>query len=269
MAERHGSVGDTSLDFALAGKRALVTGAGQGVGQAIAAVLAAAGAEVVVNDFFAGRAEAAADAIRLAGGTASALAFDVTDHAAVHDAIDRADGIDILVNNAGNAGTDGFGTPTPFVDTDPEEWARYLGVNLAGVMNCVHAALPAMVDRGWGRVITIVSDAARSGGAQMAAYSAAKAGAAGFSRAIASEVARHGITANTIALGTMRTPATEAFWEDPAMVERQKALMASYLIRRPGDPDDVAWMVATLASPRAGWITGQTIPVNGGYSFAL
>ena len=103
----------------------------------------------------------------------------------------------------------------------------------------------------------------------MAAYSAAKAGAAGFTRAIASEVARHGVTANNIALGTMRTPATDAFWDDPAMASQQKALMASYLVRRPGDPDDVAWMVATLASPRASWITGQTIPVNGGYSFAL
>lgn len=258
-----------TIDFALEGKRALVTGAGQGVGQAIAAMLAEAGAELLVNDYFAERAEAVADAIRAAGGRAVALPFDVTDHAAVRDAVTGAGGTDILVNNAGNAGTEGFGTPTPFVDTDPDDWASYLGVNLHGVMSCTHAALPAMIERGWGRVITIVSDAARSGGAQMAAYSAAKAGAAGFSRAIASEVARHGITANNIALGTMRTPATEGFWDDPAMTDRQKSLMADYLVRRPGDPDDIAWMVATLASPRAAWVTGQTIPVNGGYSFAL
>jgi 3-oxoacyl-[acyl-carrier protein] reductase len=258
-----------SIDFDLQGKRALVTGAGQGVGEAIARTLAAAGAEVLVNDYFADRAEAAAAAIRGAGGSASALAFDVTDHAAVHDAITGTGGVDILVNNAGNAGTDGFGAPTRFVDTTPDEWARYLGVNLYGVMSCVHAALPAMVEHGWGRVITIISDAARSGGAQMAAYSAAKAGAAGFSRAIASEVGRHGITVNNIALGTVRTPATEAFWEDPTAADRQKSLLAGYLVRRPGVPDDIAWMVATLASPRASWVTGQTIPVNGGFSFAL
>ena len=258
-----------TIDFALEGKRALVTGAGQGVGQGIAATLASAGAEVLVNDYFAERAESAAEAIRVAGGLAVALPFDVTDHAAAHDAVSGAGGADILVNNAGNAGTEGFGTPTPFLETDPDDWASYFAVNLHGVMNCTHAALPAMIERGWGRIITIVSDAARSGGAQMAPYSAAKAGAAGFSRAIASEVDRYGVTVNNIALGTMRTPVTEAFWDDPAMVDRQRSLMADYLVRRPGDPDDIAWMVATLASPRASWVTGQTIPVNGGYSFAL
>ena len=201
--------GDMTIDFDLEGKRALVTGAGQGVGQAIAPTLAAAGAEVLVNDYFPDRAEAAAARSVPPAARRSPLPFDVTDHPACATPSTGAGGVDILVNNAGNAGTEGFGTPTPFVDTDPDEWASYLGVNLHGVMSCIHAALPAMIERGWGRIITIVSDAARSGGAQMAAYSAAKAGAAGFSRAIASEVGRYGITANNIALGTMRTPATD------------------------------------------------------------
>ena len=258
-----------TLDFGLEGRRALVTGAGQGVGEGIAHTLASADVDVIVNDYYAERAETVAHAIVAAGGRASAAAFDVTDHSGVHDALTELGHVDILVNNAGNAGTDGFGALAPFVDTNPDEWMKYLDVNLRGVMNCVHAALPAMIEAKWGRVITMVSDAARTGDAQMAAYSAAKAGAAGFCRAVASEVARHGITVNNIALGTMRTPLTAGLWDDPTKVDQQRALMSGYLVRRPGEPDDAAWMVATLASPRAGWITGQTIPVNGGRSFAL
>jgi NAD(P)-dependent dehydrogenase (short-subunit alcohol dehydrogenase family) len=258
-----------SLDFELGGKRALITGAGQGVGEAIARTLAAAGSEVIVNDFFLDRAQAVATAIINAGGQASAAAFDVTDFDAVHRTFADLGRVDILVNNAGNAGTDGFGGLAPFVETQPAEWAKFLSVNLLGVMNCVHAALPAMIEARWGRVVTVVSDAARVGEAQMAAYCAAKAGAAGFSRAIAHEVGRHGITVNNIALGTMRTPVSAAFWDDPEMADRQKAMMSEYLVRRPGEPDDAAWMIATLVSPRGSWITGQTIPVNGGYSFAL
>ncbi|HEX4821769.1 MAG TPA: SDR family NAD(P)-dependent oxidoreductase [Acidimicrobiales bacterium] len=258
-----------TLDFGLDGRRALVTGAGQGVGAGIAHTLASAGVEVVVNDFFAERADAVASAIVAAGGRASASTFDVTEYSSVRDAFDAVGAVDILVNNAGNAGMEGFGALSQFVDTSPADWAKYLDVNLRGVMNCVHAAVPAMIDAKWGRIITMVSDAARTGDAQMAAYSAAKAGAAGFCRAIATEVARHGITVNTIALGTMRTPVSAALWDDPTKVEQQRALMSSYLVRRPGEPDDAAWMVATLASPRAAWITGQTIPVNGGRSFSL
>ena len=258
-----------TLDFGLEGRRALVTGAGQGVGAGIARTLASVGVDLVVNDFFAERAEAVASEIAAAGGRAHASAFDVTDYAGVHDAFAVLGPIDILVNNAGNAGMEGFGALAAFVDTSPEDWAKYLDVNLHGVMNCVHAAVPAMIEAKWGRVITMVSDAARTGDAQMAAYSAAKAGAAGFCRAIATEVARYGITVNTIALGTMRTPVSAALWDDPTRVEQQRTLMSSYLVRRPGEPDDAAWMVATLASPRAGWITGQTIPVNGGRSFTL
>jgi 3-oxoacyl-[acyl-carrier protein] reductase len=258
-----------TLDFGFDGRRALVTGAGQGVGEGIAHTLAAAGAEVVVNDYFPERAEAVASAIVANGGRASAAAFDVTDHPTVRAALASVGRVDILVNNAGNAGTEGFGALAPFVETDPDEWAKYLGVNLLGVMNCVHAALPDMIEAQWGRVITMVSDAARTGDAQMAAYSAAKAGAAGFCRAIASEVARHGITVNAIALGTMRTPLTAGLWDDATKVDQQRALMSGYLVRRPGEPDDAAWMVATLASPRASWVTGQTIPVNGGRSFTL
>ncbi|MFS8584221.1 MAG: SDR family NAD(P)-dependent oxidoreductase [Acidimicrobiia bacterium] len=257
------------IDFELEGKRALVTGAGQGVGEGIARMLAAAGAEVVVNDYVPERAEAAAGRIREAGGAATALPFDVTDHGQVHERIGGAGPIDILVNNAGNAGVAGFGETAPFVDTTPDQWEPYLAVNLYGVMNCVHAALPGMVERGWGRVVTIVSDAGRTGGAGTAAYAAAKAGAAAFCRAVAQEVGRHGVTVNNVSLGTMRTPVTEDLWRDPDKEDLRKVILSGYVVRRPGEPADAAWIVTALASPRAGWVTGQTIPVNGGFSFAL
>jgi NAD(P)-dependent dehydrogenase (short-subunit alcohol dehydrogenase family) len=258
-----------SIDFGLDGRRALITGSGQGVGEGIARMLAAAGAEVLVNDVFAQRADDVVSSIRAEGGKAAAAAFDVTNFEGVHQAIAGLGHVDILVNNAGNAGAEGWAGMAPFVDTTPADWSKYLSVNLYGVMNCVHAVLPGMIAAKWGRVVTMISDAARGGEAQMAAYGAAKAGAAGFSRGIAHEVARHGVTVNNIALGTMRTPLSAALWDDPARADQQKALMSGYLIRRPGSPDDAAWMVATLVSPRSAWVTGQTIPVNGGYSFAL
>ena len=257
------------LDHQLEGRRALVTGAGQGVGEGVARMLAAAGAEVVVNDFRAERAAAVADDSVAAGGPAIAAPFDVTDRAAVVAAVAEVGPVGILVNNAGNAGVDGFGAPTRFVDTEPADWQRFLGVNLHGVLHCTHAVLPAMIDAGWGRVVTIVSDAARTAESGMAVYGAAKAAAAAFGRGIAAEVARHGITVNNVALGTMRTPLTARLWDDPALEAQQQAILARYLVRRPGEPDDVAWLVAALVSPRAGWITGQTIPVDGGYTASL
>lgn len=255
-------------DFELTGRRALVTGAGQGVGAAVAEELAALGVAVVVNDLHAERAEAVAARITDAGGTATAAGFDVTDAVAVNAAIAEVGAVDILVNNAGNAGADGFGALDRFVDTSPDDWSPFLAVNLHGVMHCTHAVLPAMIEAEWGRIITIVSDSARTGGPRMVVYGAAKAAAAAFGRGLAHEVARHHITVNNLALGTMRTELTEGLWADPTLADQQDKILSDYLIRRPGAPDDVAWMVATLASPRADWITGQTIPVNGGFSFA-
>lgn len=258
-----------NLDHRLHGTRALVTGAGQGVGEGIAHHLAAGGCDVLVNDFDADRATRVADDIAAAGGHARAVPFDVTDRSAVAAAIGQHGPVGILVNNAGNAGVTGFGVPAPFVDTGPEEWERFVAVNLYGVLHCTHAVLPGMIGAGWGRVITIVSDAARVPEKGMAVYGAAKAAAAAFGRGIAAEVARHGITVNNVALGTMRTPLTAALWDEPGLDEQRGAILSSYLVRRPGEPSDAAWLVAALASPRASWITGQTIPVDGGYSASL
>ena len=259
-----------SLD--LTGRRVLVTGGGQGVGHGIALGFAAAGAHVLVNDLDHDRARAVVDEIEAQGGTGQASVFDVTDFAAVQAAVvaaaQAAGPVDVLVNNAGNAGAAGFGGRDAFVDTTPDDWDPFVRVNLYGAMHCSRAVLPGMIEAGFGRLVTIVSDAGRVGDVGGAAYSAAKAGAAGLTRALARENGRYGITANNISLGTMRTPATEPLWADPDN-DMAKGILRSYVIRRPGDPGDVAGLAVYLASDHASWITGQTYPLNGGYSFAL
>jgi NAD(P)-dependent dehydrogenase (short-subunit alcohol dehydrogenase family) len=256
----------------LAGRRALVTGAGQKVGRGIAHMLASAGAAVLVNDLVVERAETVAGEIEAGGGSAVALPFDVTDYDAVASAWREAGTVDILVNNAGNAGAPDLMTSFDqdyFVDTKPDSWDRYVRVNFYGVLNCVHVALPGMMERGWGRLVTLISDSARAGDARTAVYGGAKAGAAGFMRAIARETGRYNITANCVSLATMNNAAPDA----PPPTDEQEASMAQilkqYIVRRRGEPDDIAAMVCFLASDMSSWITGQTYPVNGGYTLAL
>lgn len=262
-----------SFEIELEGRRALVTGAGQHVGRAIAHALGRTGAEVAVNDILVERAEAVVGEIKASGGRALAAVFDVTDAAAVQRAI-GALAPDILVNNVGNTGAGNrpgeLIMPMPrFLESDPSRWNPVFAVNLFGVMYCAHAALPRMVERGWGRIVTIISDAARVGEKRMAAYAAAKAGAAGFSRAIASEVGRSGVTVNCVSLGSIESEHGRQAREAAGESEVYRKLTAAYSMPRLGHPDDVASLVVFLASEQAGWITGQTYPVNGGYSSAL
>jgi 2-hydroxycyclohexanecarboxyl-CoA dehydrogenase len=256
----------------LQGRIGLVTGGGQGIGRQVALHFAQSGAGgVVINDFHAGRAEAVAEEVRALGCRAMAAPADVTDRKAVDDMVLRATkefgAVDILVNNAGNMGA----TPekvehAPFWMASRETWNAFMDVNLFGVMNCVSAALPGMIERKGGRLITIVSDAGRVGEPGLEIYSAAKAGAAGFMRAVARSMGRHNITANSISIATTRTPGVADVTEDP---ERAKRMLAQYTIRRFGEPSDIAGMVLYLASDASGWITGQTYAVNGGFSFSL
>ena len=243
----------------LSGRRALITGGGQGIGRAICHTLAEAGSAVVVNDIDAQRAQTVVDEIVAAGGKASSLVFDITKWEAANEAISGDGVFDILVNNAGNAGAENFGALVHFAQSDPNEWARYFAVNLFGTMHCTRAVLPSMIEAGGGgRVVTIVSEAARFGDKALAPYAAAKAGAAGFCRTVAREVGRWGITVNSISLGTMESPLTTGAPFDGT----------GYVIRRRGAPDEVAGLVTYLASPLADWITGQTYALNGGYTFS-
>jgi NAD(P)-dependent dehydrogenase (short-subunit alcohol dehydrogenase family) len=256
----------------LGGRRALVTGAGQNVGRGIARVLAEAGAEVLVNDLVEERARGVAKEIEADGGRAIPVPFDVTDYGPVSAALGAAGPVDVLVNNAGNAGApnimDSFDQDY-FVDTKPESWDRYIRINLYGVMNCVHVAVPGMIDAGWGRIITLISDAARAGDPRTAVYAGAKAAAAGFMRAVAREVGRYNITANCISLATMNVRPADA---PPPSAEEQAfmgRILKQYIVRRRGEPDDIAAMVCFLASDLSSWISGQTYPVNGGYTLSL
>ncbi len=265
-------IGEDPLD--LGGQVAFVTGAGQGAGRAIALTLSQHNAGgVAINDFVAARAEAVAQEIRELGIPAVGVAADVGDHAAVQSAF-RAAGdalgpVTILVNNAGNAGpTATMGLSPEFWETDPADWDRYFRTNLQGVMNCCHVALPGMVEQRRGRIVTIISDAGRIGEARLAAYSAAKAGAAGFMRAIAKEAGRYGVTANAISLSTLEPSFDDVELQAFMESDRTRAQLSRYVIRRFGKPDEVATMALFLCSGAAAWITGQTYPVNGGYSFA-
>lgn len=256
----------------LKGRVAVITGAGQGVGRQAALHFAAHNAGgVVVNDFFLDRAEAVAEEIAAVGGKAIAVQADVTDLDAVKAMVARAEAelghVAMLVNNAGNAGA----KPTaevgaPFFQTTPQAWDHFIKVNLYGVINCVAAVTPRMIEQQYGRIVTVISDAGRVGEPGLEIYSGAKAGAAGFIRAVARSMGRHNIAANCVSIATTATPTVERALADP---ERLKKMMANYVIRRPGTPDDIANMILFLASDASAWVTGQTYPVNGGFSFAL
>jgi 3-oxoacyl-[acyl-carrier protein] reductase len=236
---------------------AIITGAGRGIGRAIALKLAGAGATVVVSDIMGEEAEAVAQEIKANGGKSLAVVADVSSAAdvarLVEETVKAYDRIDILVNNAGIA------RDQILLRMSEEDWDKVLDVDLKSVFLCTKAALRHMLRARWGRVISLSSIAGQVGNPGQANYSAAKAGVIGFTLTVAREVGSHGITVNAIAPGFIETDMTKKIKEEQRQ-EIKKLIPAG----RFGTTDDVAEAVAFLASEEAGYITGQVLSVNGG-----
>jgi 2-hydroxycyclohexanecarboxyl-CoA dehydrogenase len=245
---------------------AFVTGAGRGIGRAIALRLACGGLAVGVSDLDGATARAVADEIVAAGGKATSAQADVTSLDAMRSAVasvERALGpITVLVNNAG------WDKMELFLENDPALWDRLLAINLKGVFNTTRAALEGMAARGAGRVVSIASDAGRVGSTGEAVYSACKAGIIGFSKALAREVARKSITVNVVCPG----PTDTALLAEVGASERGAKIVAGMQraipLGRLGQPEDVAGAVAYLTSDEAAFVTGQVLSVSGGLSMA-
>jgi len=236
----------------LDGRRALVTGGANGIGAAIARGFAAAGATVVIADL-----DAATAALVARESGATSVPLDVGDAGQVREAVAAYGPFDILVNNAG------IDQHAFFSDTTAQDWAKLIAVNLVSVLACTHAVLPAMQAAGFGRIINIGSEAARLGSKGGAVYAAAKGGVISFTKSVARENARYGITANAIAPGPIRTPMLEqavAKGGDRLL----RAMMDTTLLRRLGEPEEVAAAALFLASDQAAYITGETLGVSGG-----
>jgi NAD(P)-dependent dehydrogenase (short-subunit alcohol dehydrogenase family) len=247
------------MDLNLNGKIALVTGATSGVGSEIALRLAAEGAKLAVNyRSSAEEADALVKDIEAKGGTAKAYKADVADFAAVQamvgDIIKDFGSLTILINNAGLA------IRQRFLETKPDDWRRQIDACLYGAIHCCYAAAPHL-NAGNGRIVSVIGDSSRVGESGLAIVAAARAGVIALMKSLAREFGRAGTTANTVSLGLVETPHDRA-WVD---ANREK-LIQLYPLRRLGLPDDVAPMVALLASPHAGWITGQVLSISGGYS---
>lgn len=247
----------------LTGKAVIVTGAGSGIGRAIALRMAAEGALVAATDINFAAAEETAG---LSTGEVEAVQCDVTGLESVRAMVaavrERWGRIDVLVNNAG------WDKVEPFLESRPETWEKVIAVNLRGAINCCHAVLPAMVEQGHGSVISISSDAGRVGSTGEAVYSACKAGIIGFSKTIAREMARHQIRVNVICPGPTQTALLDEITAGEGGARVIESMVRGIPFRRLGTPADIAGAAVFFASDDASFITGQVLSVSGGLTMA-
>ncbi|MGQ4807231.1 3-oxoacyl-[acyl-carrier-protein] reductase FabG [Candidatus Entotheonellaceae bacterium PAL068K] len=248
------------MDLGLRDKVAVVTGAGSGIGQAIALSLAAEGVRLVATDLSRETAEATAAAATGQGAEATGLRLDVTDYAQVQaiaqQTVQSFGRIDVLVNCAG------AWRVNLFVDSQPEDWALEVNVCFLGVVHCTRAVLDQMIAQQGGKIVNISSDAGRVGEVRQAVYSGAKAAVIAFSKAVAKEMGRYNIHVNCVCPGYTKTPATQGH----ITPELEARMVRVYPLRKLGVPEDVAKVAVFLASEGASHITGQTLSVSGGYS---
>jgi 2-hydroxycyclohexanecarboxyl-CoA dehydrogenase len=251
----------------LSAKTVVVTGGGGGIGGATCRRFAAEGASVAVFDIDAAAAERTAAAIAAEGGKAAAFACDITDDARVRAAVAEVHAslgpVDVLVNNAG------WDIFKPFLKTSPADWQKLIAINLTGALNMHYAVLPQMVERRSGRVVNIASDAARVGSSGEAVYAACKGGIVAFSKTMAREHARDGITFNVVCPGPTDTQLFGDFLTAAGSPEKLKeAFRRSIPLGRIGEPADLPGAICFFASEDAAFITGQVLSVSGGLTMA-
>lgn len=249
------------------GKTVIVTGGGGGIGGATCLRFAQEGAKVAVFDINPEAAEKTVAAISEAGGQAAAFQVDITDRASVDAGVAKVEEtlgpIDVLVNNAG------WDIFKPFVKTEPADWDKLIAINLTGPLHLHHAVLPLMVERRAGRIVNIASDAARAGSSGEAVYAACKGGLVSFTKTIAREHSRHGITANVVCPGPTDTALFADYKEGAGNPEKLvEAFKRSIPLGRIGQPEDLPGAIVFFASDDAAYVTGQVLSVSGGLTMA-